>query len=251
MTAFLPWFFGFLIIFLFAGAFLLLKKRQANFTLRPLRPSPQKMPLAKLDSPLFKEEYAGDLTIPSEVMPQPQEPEEELPGKYNIDRLVLMARDPHWLYAYWEISATTQEEFKTNYGPFAWGQSQPVLRIYDVTGTDFEKQSTFEYTDILISDQADDWYIQVGQPDRSFCIEVGRKFQNGHFITLLRSNVVSTPRASLSEQADEEWMWIENLYQTIKYQYGISSPLIVEEIAGRAGIVPLGISSPGFYVSQT
>jgi hypothetical protein len=90
----------------------------------------------------------------------------------------------------------------------------------------------------------------VGQPDRSFCIEVGRKLQNGHFITLLRSNVVSTPRASLSELVDEEWMWIENLYQTIRHQYGVSSPLIEEEIAGRAGIVPLGISSPGFYISQ-
>ncbi|GAB6273301.1 MAG: hypothetical protein STSR0004_01640 [Peptococcaceae bacterium] len=248
MTAFLPWFFGFLIIFLFAVAFLLLKKRQANFTLRS---SPQKMPLVKLDSPLFKEEYAADLSISSKVIPQPQEPEEELPGKYNIDRLALMARDPYWLYAYWEISAATQEEFKTNYGTFAWGQSQPVLRIYDVTGTDFEKQSTFEYTDIPISDQADDWYIQVGQPDRSFCIEVGRKFQNGHFVALLRSNVVSTPRASLSEQVDEEWMWIKDLYHTIKHQYGVSSPLIEEEIAGRMGIVPLGISSPGFYVSHT
>lgn len=249
MTVFLPWFFGFLIIFLFTVAFLALKKRKVNFTLRPF---PQKTPLAKLDLPLFKEEYAGDLAAPSPVMThRPQEPEEELPDKYNIDRLALMARDPYWLYTYWEISAATQEEFKTNYGPFAWGQSQPVLRIYDVTGTNFEKQSPLEYTEIPISDQVDDWYIQVGQPDRSFCIEVGRKFQNGHFVALLRSNVVSTPRASLSEQVDEEWMWIESLYHTIRHQYGVSSPLIKEEIAGRMGIVPLGISSPGFYVYHT
>ncbi|HBQ28161.1 MAG TPA: DUF4912 domain-containing protein [Desulfotomaculum sp.] len=248
MTVFLPWFFGFLIIFLFTVAFLILKKRKVIFTLRSSLP---KAPLTKLDLPLFKEEYASDLTVPSPVRPQPQKPEEELPGKYNIDRLVLMARDPYWLYTYWEISAAIQEEFKTNYGPFAWGQSQPVLRIYDVTGTNFEKKSLLEYTDIPISDQVDDWYIQVGQPDRSFCIEVGRKFQNGHFVTLLRSNVVSTPRASLSEQVDEEWMWIEDLYHTIRHQYGVSSPLIEEEIAGRMGIVPLGISSPGFYISQT
>lgn len=243
MAAFLSWFFGFLIIFLFTIAFLLLKKRRLIFTPKQ---SSQTASLIKSNLPLLKEEYATDLAITSPVTIQSREQEEELPRYYNIDRAMLMVRDPFWLYAYWEISTAKQEEFKTNYGPLARSQSQPVLRIYDVTGIGFEEQNAREYIDIPINEQVDNWYIQVGQPDRFFCIDVGRKFQDGHFVTLLRSNIVNTPRASLSEQIDEEWMWIEDLYHTIRHQYGVSSPMIKEEIEGRMGIIPLGISSPGF-----
>lgn len=201
--------------------------------------------------PLFNEEFSAELSIPAvsapQPQPQPQPPEPELPRYYGIDRMVLMARDPNWLYAYWEITATKQEEFAGNYGPKAWSDTHPVLRVYDITGIEFNGRNAHGYTDIHVHENADNWYVQVEKPDRTFCVDLGRMFPDGRFVTLLRSNIVTTPRASLSDCLDEEWMWIEGLYHSIgRFQLGVSSPLIVEELALRAGALPLGISSPGF-----
>ncbi|KUK64124.1 MAG: hypothetical protein XD84_1725 [Desulfotomaculum sp. 46_80] len=192
----------------------------------------------------LKEEFSSELT-PSGPLPDYQFPKEELPHSYGIDRLVLLARDPYWLYAYWEVTATKMAEFSSIHG--AWEASWPVLRVYDVTGITFNGQNANQYIDIGINDQANNWHINTGEPDRTFCVDLGRQFPDGRFITLLRSNMVTTPRASLSDREDEEWMWIEGIYRSIRHQYGISSPLFAEEIAERARIIPLGVSSPGHW----
>ena len=203
---------------------------------------------------LLEEEYAGDL-LPFQPFPQPRPgrphrpPEVELPRSYGVDRMALMARDPHWIFAYWEITAARQDEFNGSYGPAAWSGSRQVLRVYDVTGVEFNGGNANGYVDIPIGEEVDNWHINVGEPDRSFCVDLGRIFPGGKFVPLLRSNVVTTPRASLSDRLDEEWMWIEGVYRSIgRISYGTSSPMIVEELAGRAGMgaLPLGISSPGF-----
>ncbi|MEW6424970.1 MAG: DUF4912 domain-containing protein [Bacillota bacterium] len=210
----------------------------------------KKAALPELDPahPGFKEEFSTELTPPVYVAAPPAEP--ELPHYYGVDRLVLLARDPYWLYAYWEITATKQEEFTAAYGPAAWTNSRPVLRVYDVTGVNPDKQTVASYVDIGINEEADNWHINVGEPDHTFYVDLGRRFPDGRFVTLLRSNVVTTPRASLSERTDEEWMWIEGIYRTYRYQFGLGSPLLAEEMAERAGALPLGIASPGQWQKE-
>lgn len=240
MNVSLAWLFFLFILVLAVGVF--------------LWPSMRRRLAAKkeIQAPLrtaFQEETSEELGIPvRDPAPRPAAapPEPQLPRQYGVDRLVLMARDPHWLYAYWEITATKQGEFASIYGADAWRRSHSVLRVYDVTGVDFNGANANRYLDIPVDDQLDSWHIQVEEPDRSFCVDMGRMFPDGRFVTLLRSNIVTTPRASLSDRLDEEWMWIEGLYRSIgKFQYGVSSPLIVEELALQAGALPLGISSPG------
>jgi hypothetical protein len=213
------------------------------------RRTAKKIGMEPLPRPQFMEEFAEEFSLPVPAAPEHQAehlPEPQLPKSYGVDRLALMARDPHWLYAYWEITATRQEEFTRTYGPEAWSSTHPVLRVYDVTGVDFNGNNANGFIDIHLRDEIDSWHIEVGEPDRSFCVDLGRMFQDGRFITLLRSNIVTTPRASLSDRLDEEWMWIEGLYRSLgKFQYGVSSPMIVEELALEAGKFPLGISSPG------
>ncbi len=245
MNVLFPWLFLALILVLAAGIFLwplmrirLVKKRGSQ--------APNRL--------LFKEETAEELGlhIPAPtVLPINKTPEPHIPHNYGVDRLVLMARDPHWLYAYWEITATKQEEFKKNYGHEAWCSTRPVLRVYDVTGLEFDGNNAKMYKDIHVREHTDNWHIEVGEPDCSFCVDLGRIFPDGRFVTLLRSNIVTTPRASLSDRLDEEWMWIEGLYQSMgRFQYGTSSPMIIEELAMRAGKLPIGISSPVFNRPQ-
>lgn len=203
-----------------------------------------------LPRPQFIEELAEETSPAVPAVPdrpvQHHLPEPQLTHGYGVDRLALMARDPHWLYAYWEITAARQGEFARTYGSAAWSSTRPVLRVYDVTGVDFNGSNANGFMDIYLGDGVDSWHIEVREPDHSFCVDLGRMFQDGRFITLLRSNVANTPRASLSNRLDEEWMWIEGLYHSLgKFQYGVSSPMIIEELALEAGKLPLEISSPG------
>lgn len=240
MNVLLPWLFLALILVVAVGIFLWPARRN-----RPI----EKKAFETLPRPLFREESAEELglSVPApKTQPIHNPPEPQLPRNYGVDRMALMARDPNWLFAYWEITATKQEELTNRFGPAVWSTTHPVLRVYDVTGVDFNGKNANGYSDIHVGEHVDNWHIQVGEPDRSFCVDLGRMFPDGRFVTLLRSNVVTTPRASLSDRLDEEWMWIEGLYHSIgKFQYGTSSPMIIEELALRAGVLPLGVSSPG------
>ncbi|WP_066637077.1 DUF4912 domain-containing protein [Desulfolucanica intricata] len=239
MTTVVPWLIGAAILLLVIFSLL-----------RPILKRPAKKTAA--EKPLFTQETAEEL-VPVKIEytapapSPPKEPEIHLTKTYGSDRMVLMVRDPDWLYAYWEITATKQEEFNQNYGPSAWRSSEPVLRVYDVTGISFNGENANYYKDISINNDADSWHINVGEPNRAFCVDLGRKLADGRFVTLLRSNIVCTPRAGLSDCLDEEWMWIEGIYRYMgKWQYGLSSPTIVEQFGPEKGVIPLGISSPGF-----
>jgi len=198
-----------------------------------------------------REELARELAPPPQQPPAPQDAgrptEPQLPAAYGADRLVLLARDPHWLYAYWEISATREEEFRATFGPEAWQSSRPVLRLYDVT----PGEPAPDCLEIQVQEGADNWHIHVGRPDHAFRAELGRKLPDGRFVPLLVSNIATTPRASLSEGTDEEWMWLAELYRAyLRTAAGVSSPLLVEEMAGRMGLLPLGIGSPPFKAAR-
>ncbi|HIE13247.1 MAG TPA: DUF4912 domain-containing protein [Desulfotomaculum sp.] len=185
-------------------------------------------------------------TVPAQPVPA-GEPVPELPHRYQEDRLVLLARDPRWLFAYWEVSATKQEEFASRYGPEAWHSSHSVLRLYDVTGVEFQGNNANTYVDIPINDESESWYIEAGQPNRTFCVDLGKVLPTGQFVTLLRSNLAHTPSGGLSECCDEEWMWLEGIYRSLlRYEFGVSSPLLLEEVSARMGkeFVPIGVASP-------
>lgn len=230
----LVWVLGVLVLALAAGVFLWVRRRYGA-----AKPAPVKRGFER-------SEAAREIAPPvAEVRPKPGPgPGFDLPSRYGEDKLVLMARDPHWLFAYWEITAAKQEEFGLS--PETWRASRPVLRVYDVTGVEFNGTNANSVVDVPITEEADRWHIEVGQPNRSFCVELGRILPGGSFITLLRSNIVTTPRASLSEAVDEEWMWIEGIYRSLlRFQAGVSSPLVIEEIRKRMGaVVPLGVASP-------
>lgn len=194
----------------------------------------------------FAEEITGNLVPAVAPKPKPKTKHPEIPWNYGVDRLVLMVRDPNWLFAYWEITAAKQDEFSRQYGPAAWKESRPVLRVYDVTGVDFSGINANNYMDFSISNYVDNWHIEVSRPNAAFCVDLGRVFPDGKFVTLLRSNVVHTPSTAISDLVDEEWMWIEGIYRTFTRLHPGSSPLVIEEVARRMGLVPLGISSPEF-----
>ncbi|RJX23470.1 MAG: DUF4912 domain-containing protein [Dethiobacter sp.] len=126
---------------------------------------------------------------------------ENLPLYYGGDRLVLLPRDPYWLYAYWEISLPTRP-FLESAAQKNWESLDLVLRTHRFNPEKNEEESHF---DIQIPPSSDNWYIKAGVPNKKYRVELGCLLPEKNFKTVLVSNVVTTPRDSLSDIIDENW----------------------------------------------
>jgi hypothetical protein len=122
----------------------------------------------------------------------------ELPPGYGDNLIVLMVRDPFWLFTYWEISGQRRDEIKKEVGEPAFNGLQERLRVYDT--------QDWRSFDVEISSGARNWYVRVPASNRTYCVDIGYITANGKFITAARSNWVTTPLDRMSEAIDEQWM---------------------------------------------
>ena len=133
------------------------------------------------------------------------------------DRIIAMVRDPYWLHAYWELSRSTLARAQAALGQ-DWHTARPVLRLMDVTSEDTTSASERHVRDIEIHGGVNNWYIDVTNPPRSYRIDIGYLARRGKFFVLARSNVVSTPKAGVSDVLDENWASVQDQFQKIYRQ---------------------------------
>ena len=136
----------------------------------------------------------------------------EFPAGYGDHKIVLMVRDPWWLYTYWEVNHLEEEKIHRTLQAKRLAPMKSILRVYDVTDILFDGANAHRFFDIDLHSNANNWYIEVGQPNRTFLVEIGILATDGSFHPLCRSNTVTTPRFGMSEVIDEEWMISEEEY---------------------------------------
>jgi hypothetical protein len=132
----------------------------------------------------------------------------DLPAGYGKDRIVVMVRDPYWLHCYWELTRHAIQRAEAALGQ-EWHQSKPILRVLDVSSHGTTSSSEAPLRDIDIHGGCNNWYIDVNSPPKSFRIDIGYLAKSGRFYVLARSNVVTTPRAGVSDVIDENWADID------------------------------------------
>jgi hypothetical protein len=168
-----------------------------------------------------------------------------LPRGYNEERITLLSRDPFVAYAYWEATSTRIEREKAWFG---W-DSSICVRIYDITGVQFDGRNAIGYFDQEVEDRVGSWYFDFGRQSHSFCADIGLLSPEGQFLTIARSNYITMPRNSVSEVIDEEWMLVDEEFCKLYgypegFRRGISSPEIKEmHKQGRE----TGSTSPGLF----
>jgi hypothetical protein len=128
----------------------------------------------------------------------------DLPPGYGKDRIVCMVRDPYWLHCYWEITRHAIQRAEAALAQ-AWHGARPILRLLDIAAGDASNTSETVIRDIDIHGGANNWYIEVQNPPRTYRVDIGYLARNGQFYVLARSNIVSTPRAGMSDVIDENW----------------------------------------------
>jgi uncharacterized protein len=132
----------------------------------------------------------------------------DLPAGYGKDRIVVMVRDPYWLHCYWELTRHAIQRAEAALGQ-EWHTSKPILRLLDVSSQDTTSTAESIIRDIDIHGGCNNWYIDVSNPPRSFRVDIGYLARSGRFYVLARSNVVTTPRAGVSDVLDENWADID------------------------------------------
>ncbi len=134
------------------------------------------------------------------------------PAGYGDNKIVLLVRDPWWIFAYWEVSKDKEDEVARKISDSKDEREKSILRVYDVTGVNFNGHNANSYFDIELKDLVSSWYINVSSPDRSWVVDIGVLTKKSNFYTLARSNAVHTPRFGMSDSLDSEWMIPEDEY---------------------------------------
>ena len=133
--------------------------------------------------------------------------EEQLPS-YNQTKVTLIARDPFWIYAYWDIAPGDIDRLRHELGSKI-EHATYILRLYDVTYKQFDGHNANHWFDIEISTMTNNWYINLWDDNVTYCAAIGIKTSDGEFHILARSNFVTTPRAHTSGRSDLIWMEVE------------------------------------------
>ncbi len=147
----------------------------------------------------------------------------DLPAGYGKDRIIVMVRDPYWLHCYWELTRTTIQRAEASLGQ-EWHTAKPILRLQDVSSDDTTSAAEAKVRDIDIHGGCNNWYIDVNNPPRSYRVDIGYLTKSGRFYVLARSNVVTTPRAGVSDLIDENWADVQHNYEKIYAMSGGYDP---------------------------
>jgi hypothetical protein len=146
------------------------------------------------ETPVFGEVEAGDAhkydVGPHTAAVAASAPEFDdlgaLPASYGEDTLFLAARDPRWLFAYWDFD-WTRYPATTMRG----GLMQYFLKILHTDGT--------QETIVEIAPEARNWYVSVSKPDTLYSAEIGFFARDGAWVPAVASGVARTPAESLAE----------------------------------------------------
>ncbi len=131
----------------------------------------------------------------------------DLYEEYCESRVVLLPVEPYLIHAYWDVTSNDIEKAKQRLGD-DYGQSQAVLRFYDVTNIIYDGTNAHGFFDVDIDLQAKDWYVDLWSPDKSYFVDLGFNAGDGFFLSLARSSVVKTPCASPAPKVDEHYMLV-------------------------------------------
>ncbi len=133
---------------------------------------------------------------------------EDLPEGYGESRIVLMARDPEWAYAYWDLPNEHKDELRRQ------GGQQLTLRIYDVTDVNPSYQVPHSTQEYPCDELAREWYLPIPVSDRHYMVEIGYRCADGRWLVLATSAPVHIPPVYPSDWIDDRFIsisWDEEL----------------------------------------
>lgn len=143
------------------------------------------------------------------------EPEAELPEAYGTKKLFLTARDPHWLYANWDLTHDQQSRLNSRSA-----EGHLILRIY---ANKIEGHPLYE---IHVHPESRHWFAHVEKAGSPYTAELGYYSPVGRWMRVAGSGATVTPPDSVSENGSAE-------FATIPFEFPFSKLLDIVKAAVR------------------
>jgi hypothetical protein len=118
----------------------------------------------------------------------------ELPEAYGTKKIFLTARDPHWLYAHWDL--TREQQLKLN---MRSADGHLVLRIYA------KKIEGHPFSEIHVHPESRHWFAHVERAGNSYAAELGFYSPLGKWTRIAVSATTVTPPDAVSTETDAEF----------------------------------------------
>jgi len=140
--------------------------------------------------------YAFSPALPPRVF-EPTGEDRELPEAYGTKELLLVARDPHWLYAHWDLSREQQQTYNTRSA-----EGHLVLRVYaDALGGPLAAQ-------VHVHPESRHWFVHVERGGTRYIAELGYNQPGGKWTTISVSGATLTPPDDVSTETDVQFATI-------------------------------------------
>jgi hypothetical protein len=157
------------------------------------KPSPIAVPAILLESDQPEapaprgpgQRYSLGPTPPSAHVP---EAEAELPESYGTKELFLTARDPHWLYAAWDLSAEQIRQYNA-----LSVDGHLVLKIFK---NSFDDEALLQ---IHVHPESRNWFVPVTEAGAKYLAELGYYNSRSQWTSVTKSAATLTPPDSLAE----------------------------------------------------
>ncbi|HKK64240.1 MAG TPA: DUF4912 domain-containing protein [Clostridia bacterium] len=120
-----------------------------------------------------------------------------LPDTYTDTRIVLLLRDPHWVYVYWDVNRTQLDALKGE--PFFDGL---FLRVYEFNGDTPEKSNINDFFDIPIGEADRSWYINLNRTGNDYYVDLRCRVMHKERL-MAASNAVHSPRGYFARNQKE------------------------------------------------
>lgn len=139
---------------------------------------------------------------------KPVETLSDLPEHYGDHRLAVLARDPNWAYAYWDLNPIQVRELLKSARQTA-GKARWILRVYSAPLHPAEEKG--HYFDVDINVQGGNYYLNLSRPGARFIVEIGVMDASGLFRSTAQSNSVILPLDHPSDTIAPESTFSENV----------------------------------------
>ncbi len=153
--------------------------------------------------------------------------EADLPEAYGTGRLFLTARDPHWLYAHWDLTREQQSKLNAKSS-----DGHLILRVYP------GKVEGHPVCEVHVHPESRHWFAHVERAGDSYAAELGYYSSVGRWVRVAISSATVTPPDTAAVGGDVEFATIPfefpfaKLLEIIKSAVGENQPLAhaVEEL---------------------
>ena len=161
----------------------------------------------------------------------------ELPESYGTGRLLLTARDPHWLYAAWDLSGAQLRRYNR-----LSTKGRMSLRVYrgGMKGKPF--------AEVLLHPESRHWFVHVEDGGFSFVAQLGYYAKGRRWTVVATSGAAATPLDSLAEETPARFASVPpatplpELAQWVEAELGHKAPLMdgLQELRASGAVAPGG-----------